>query len=591
MGISISTLGTIALIITVSSPMTHPHVAASLLPRARRPTDLCLARRESRAAVTLSAPPSAAEVDMNDSSPSGHGRNEARIEQRPVALPGPRPGAGARSGSPRALGIGMVAVVGAVVGYLVVHSLAVPHHDEQPEEILLGPDGAAPALWALGVLPFVGILGAIAILPLLHFSQHWWESNTSRLTVSLACALLTVIYVLIAAGGGLVGVRLMLEHAIVLEYIPFMTLLFALYVISGGINLEGDLPAHPLTNTAFLAAGAVIASVVGTTGASMLLIRPLLQTNAERRHVTHTVVFFIFLVSNVGGCLLPIGDPPLFLGYLRGVPFFWTLVLWKEWAFCCAALLATYYTLDTIAYRREPVSAVQRDELMRRPLRLRGGGNLVLLAGIVISVALVNPHLPLPGTSWRPFPFLRELLLLALVAASLLLTRREVREANRFSYHAIVEVAALFIGIFVTMQVPIAVLRAGGGALGLEAPWHYFWATGLLSSVLDNAPTYVVLLETAAASFSQAGGEPGAGTVALLSGNHVPGPTLVAISLGAVFMGAMTYIGNGPNFMVKSIAEQAGVPMPTFFGFLFRYSVPILIPLFIACTLVFLGRA
>jgi Na+/H+ antiporter NhaD/arsenite permease-like protein len=444
-------------------------------------------------------------------------------------------------------------------------------------------DPEAPPLWGLGIVPFLAILSAIAVLPLLRATRHWWESNSNRLLVALGCAAMTLVYYLLVVGGGpgtIVGV---LQHAVLDEYIPFIVLLFSLYVICGGINLRGDVPAHPVTNTMFLAVGAAIASVVGTTGASMLLIRPLLQTNAERTRVTHTVVFFIFLVSNVGGCLLPIGDPPLFLGYLRGVPFFWTLGLWKEWAAACIALLVIYFIWDTLAYRREAVSTLQRDELMRAPLRLRGWSNLLWLLGVVACVAFVDPTKPLPGTGWTPFPFLREGLMLGFVAASLTLTPRGVRQANRFNYHAIIEVAALFIGIFIPMQVPVAVLNALGDQLGLERPWQFFWATGVLSSFLDNAPTYVVFLETANSMTHEAG----PGVLMLTSGEFVRADLLIGISLGAVFMGAMTYIGNGPNFMVKSIAEQGGVRMPSFFGFLLRYSIPVLVPLFIAITVLF----
>jgi Na+/H+ antiporter NhaD/arsenite permease-like protein len=353
-----------------------------------------------------------------------------------------------------------------------------------------------------------------------------------------------------------------------------------LYVISGGISLKGDLVAHPATNTGFIAFGALIASFVGTTGASMLLIRPLLQTNSHRKHVVHTVVFFIFLVSNIGGCLLPIGDPPLFLGYLRGVAFFWTLNLWMPWAFCCCILLVVYYFLDSYYYRKEEAQDLLEDEREKQPLRLRGWINVLWLGGIVACVAMISHERELMSTGWTPFPFLRELLMLLLVGISLVTTPRGVREDNEFNYAAILEVAALFIGIFIAMQAPIEVLRVYGPSLGLVAPWHFFWATGTLSSFLDNAPTYVVFFETA-------------GSLPLAPGVDVsatiidPG-LLVGISLGAVFMGAMTYIGNGPNFMVKAIAEQSGIRMPSFFGYMFKYSIPMLIPAFVVVTLVFL---
>ncbi len=424
---------------------------------------------------------------------------------------------------------------------------------------------AAPPAWGLGSLPFAGLLLAIALLPLIPATQHWWHSNLHRLYVSLGCAAATLAYYVAARGPG--SVPHVLEHAIIAEYVPFMAVLFSLYVISGGISLTGDLRARPSTNTAFLAFGSVIASFVGTTGASMLLIRPLLQTNSERRHVTHTVVFFIFLVSNAGGCLLPIGDPPLFLGYLYGVPFLWTLRLWDAWLLCCAVLLALYYAFDRRAYAREKAADLLHDVVQRQPLRLKGWVNVLLLGAVVACVATV------------PAP-LRELALLGLAGLSLWLTPPGVRAHNRFSYTAILEVAALFIGIFITMQVPVEFLKARGAALGIEEAWQFFWATGLLSSFLDNAPTYVVFFETAKAMPA----DPQALMVAV-HGGAIDERLLVAVSLGAVFMGANSYIGNGPNFMVKSIAEESGVKMPSFFGYILRYVLPILMPVFVGITL------
>lgn len=442
-------------------------------------------------------------------------------------------------------------------------------------------DSRAPAFWGLGLVPFITLLAVIAILPLHRATQRWWERNRNRLMVSLAFAALALAYC--TAVGGFPSARSVLEHAIIDEYIPFIILLFSLYVISGGISLEGNLPAHPATNTAFLAIGAISASFIGTTGASMVLIRPLLQTNSERKHVVHTVIFFIFLVSNIGGCLLPIGDPPLFLGYLRGVPFQWTLVLWKPWAFCCAALLVVYFIWDSIAYKREAARDTRRDEALIKPLRLRGWINFIWLAGVVLAVALLDHHKPVPGTDWQPSRFLRELVMLGLAGLSLLTTPRGVRQSNQFNYSPIIEVAVLFLGIFITVQVPLAVLNAHGAQLGLDRPWEFFWITGGLSSFLDNAPTYLVFFETANALSS----ESGPGVLTLITGEFIREDLLAAISLGAVFMGANTYIGNGPNFMVKSIAEQSGLRMPGFFGYML-YSGLILLPLFVLVTFVFL---
>jgi len=478
-----------------------------------------------------------------------------------------------------ALGWLSIAIGALCVGLLIYLSLT--HHDPEP---MGEPHGHAPRLWGIGILPFVGILGSIAFLPLIPATQHWWESNRNRLLVSLICAGATLVYVI--AIQGIERVPIVLEHAIVIEYIPFIVLLFSLYVISGGIRLTGDLKAKPLTNTGFLAVGAGLASFIGTTGASMLLIRPLLQTNSERKHVLHTVVFFIFLVSNIGGTLLPIGDPPLFLGYLRGVEFFWTLNLTVEWAFCCAILLVVYYVWDRRAYSQEDISSIQRDVLIRKPLRMQGAVNILWLAGVVLSVAFITHEKPFPGTGWTPFVFMREILMLAFVAMSLLTTPRGVREANFFNYHAILEVGALFVGIFIAMQIPLEVLHAKGAEITavMSEPWQFFWATGGLSSFLDNAPTYVVFFELSKTMHAPEGTE----MYTLMSGGELPVALLVAISLGAVFMGAMTYIGNGPNFMVKSIAEQSGVKMPSFFGYMIKFSIPILVPVFILVTLIFL---
>ena len=436
-----------------------------------------------------------------------------------------------------------------------------------------------PSLWS--VLPFVGLLLSIAVLPLVSKTERWWENNRNRLMIAAVFGGMTLLYY--GAAFGAHKVVSIMEHAVLAEYIPFIVLLFSLYVISGGISLKGDLAAHPSTNTAFLAVGALIASFVGTTGASMLLIRPLLQTNQERKHVRHTVIFFIFLVSNIGGCLLPIGDPPLFLGYLKGVPFLWTMGLWLPWLVTCVALLGIYFVWDTLAYRKETPQDILRDETEKRPLSLSGKFNFVLLLGVVLCVALVKPGETILGIT--VFPFMRELLMLGLVVLSLRLTSKRIRKDNDFNYHAIMEVAALFIGIFICMQAPIEILTASGESLApfLGSSDRFYWATGTLSAFLDNAPTYVVFFETAKTMPTA----PGTEMLTLADGSSIAVTLLSAISLGAVFMGAMSYIGNGPNFMVKSIAEQAGVKMPSFFGFMV-YSVVILVPLFIVVTMLFL---
>lgn len=438
---------------------------------------------------------------------------------------------------------------------------------------------AAPHV--LAVLPFVLLLGCIAVLPLVPVAAHWWESNLHRFYVAAGLAFGTLIYYLFRGGTTEVGITL--EHAILGEYIPFMVLLFSLYTICGGIRISGDLSAHPATNAAFIAAGAVLASFIGTTGAAMLLVRPLLETNRERKRVAHTVVFFIFAVCNCGGLLTPLGDPPLFLGYLRGVDFLWTTRLWREWLFVNASLVAIYYLWDRFySYPREAAQDIQLDETRTRQLKFSGIlPNAILLGGVVVSVALLDPSKALPGTAWHPPIYLREAVQLGLVAASLALGSHPVRKANQFSYGAIIEVAVLFVGIFVCMQPALQILHEQGGKLGVNTPHRFFWATGSLSSVLDNAPTYVVFLE-AGKSIPPLKGDP----VLELPDGRIDERILAAISLGAVMMGAMTYIGNGPNFMVKAIAEQSGVPMPSFFGYML-YSFLVLLPILAVMTWLF----
>jgi Na+/H+ antiporter NhaD/arsenite permease-like protein len=458
----------------------------------------------------------------------------------------------------------------------------------------------APPFWT--ALPFAALLACIAMLPLIPQTSHWWESNLHKFYLAAGLATVTLLYYLLFHGSPihaewpakhLVGssshglnVHLtwaVFANAILVEFIPFIALLFSLYTISGGIRLEGDLPAHPVTNTAFLAIGSVLASIIGTTGAAMLLIRPLLATNSERKHVAHTVVFFIFIVCNCGGCLLPTGDPPLFLGYLMGVPFLWTAGLWQPWLFVNGSLLAIYFLWDLFySYPREFPLNIALDETQVRPIRITGlWPNGILLLLVVLCVAMLDPGKPVWGTPWRPWLYLREIVLLGLVCLSLVLGRPSVRRDNGFNFGAIVEVAVLFLGIFVCMQPPLQMLSILGPSLGLTEPWYYFWASGSLSSFLDNAPTYVVFFETAK---SVTAGHPEFAPAVGATGVFVK--FLIATSLGAVFMGANTYIGNGPNFMVKAIAESSGVRMPTFFGYMV-YSGLILIPLFIATAFLF----
>lgn len=439
------------------------------------------------------------------------------------------------------------------------------------------------------VIPFLSLLAAIAIFPIWRWTAGWWESNWSRLLCALALALVTLAYYLVAhPRAGVPKALHVLEHAMLHEYIPFIILLFSLYTISGGIRITGDLTATPATNASFLAVGAVLANIIGTTGAAVLLVRPLLESNAERKKVQHTMVFFIFVVCNCGGCLLPIGDPPLFLGFLKGVPFFWTLQhLWWPWLITNAILIGVYFVMDSFYfYPRERPYDVQRDIQRQRSLRIDGlQPNGWLLLGVILSVVLLDPGKPFPGLVWHPWPFLREVAQLLLVATSLHWGSRQIRVDNRFNYHAIVEVAVLFIGIFICMQPALEILSVRGGSLGLDRPHEFFWLTGSLSSVLDNAPTYVVFFEAAAASpIFQGHSFPDL----VASSGELAGQAqgfLQGVSLGAVFLGAMTYIGNGPNFMVRAIAERSAVPMPSFFAYVFFYSVPILIPVFFLVTM------
>ena len=457
-----------------------------------------------------------------------------------------------------------------------------------------------PALWM--VLPFVLLLGAIAVFPLARVTTHFWESNLNKFFVAAGLGVITLAYYMLthshpierhflghawitphATGiswhmGGTV-----LQNAILNDFVPFMVLLFSLYTICGGIRIEGNLVASPVTNATFLAVGGLLASFIGTTGAAMLLIRPLLETNAERKHVKHTVIFFIFMVCNCGGCLLPLGDPPLFLGYLQGVDFLWTLSLWKPWLVVNGLLLAIYFAWDRFfLYAREDRQALARDVAQRRELKLSGlFPNALLLLGVVLAVALLDPSKAVTGTDWHPWLYLRETVLLGLVGCSLFLGSKQVRSANKFTYGAIIEVGVLFIGIFLCMQPALQILKANGASLPIQQAWHYFWATGALSSVLDNAPTYLVFLESAKALDPA-----GAATMAEVAISGARGNLLAAISLGAVFMGANTYIGNGPNFMVKTIAEGSGVKMPSFFGYLL-YSGLVLIPIFVLVTFLF----
>jgi Na+/H+ antiporter NhaD/arsenite permease-like protein len=457
-----------------------------------------------------------------------------------------------------------------------------------------GPSlGAVLPLWTVG--PFALLLLLIAVMPLAH--GHWWEHNTNKGYVVAPLILLVAGYLLAVHGSH--GMHEIVEK--LKEYFSFMVLLGSLYIISGGIYVKGSLPGTPAANTILMALGAVLASVIGTTGASVLLIRPLLRANKSREKKAHIVVFFIFIVSNCGGLLTPLGDPPLFLGFLKGVPFAWTLLhLWPQWLFVNLALLIIFQMVDSYIFNREEVArpGSQLEEVMHHePVGVLGGLNFLFLAGIVAVIIASGRGVGTGGKPWSESAYgLQELLMILLSAAAWFTTSRENREQNKFTFGPIVEVAVLFIGIFVTMAPALQILNAWGNharpdlpPFGLSEPWHYFWITGALSSFLDNAPTYLTFAATASGSY----GVPAEGAEYLkefLAASKPGAPStqslLAAISAGAVFMGANTYIGNGPNFMVKAIAEENGVKMPSFFGYM-AYSGAILIPIFIVVTLIF----
>jgi Na+/H+ antiporter NhaD/arsenite permease-like protein len=435
------------------------------------------------------------------------------------------------------------------------------------------------------IAPFAGILLSIALLPLL--APQLWHHHYGKIAAGWALVF-ALPFAFVYGFGTTIH---LLAHTALLEYIPFIILLLALFTVSGGIQLRGNLHGSPGVNTAMLAVGTGIASWTGTTGAAMLLIRPLLRANDSRRQNAHVVIFFIFLVANVGGSLTPLGDPPLFLGFLKGVDFFWTTThMFLPMLFVAAVLLVAFYFVDRYYYRREDNLPPRPDPTPDNRLGLAGKRNLVLLAGIVGAVLLsgfwkADFYVEVLGTRVELQNVVRDLLLIGIAVVSYFGTPRRVHEANQFSWEPIKEVAKLFAGIFVTIIPAIAILQAGtSGALaplvqmvtspeGRPIDFAYFWLTGGLSSFLDNAPTYLVF-------FNLAGG----------NAQQLMGPmasTLLAISAGAVFMGACTYIGNAPNFMVKAIAEERGVRMPSFFGFML-WSTVCLIPLFLLMTLVFL---
>jgi len=440
------------------------------------------------------------------------------------------------------------------------------------------------------VIPFGGILLSIALCPLL--APRFWHHHFGKAAAfwALAFAVPFLIYFKEIAAYEIL-------HILLVDYIPFIILLWGLFTIAGGVTVSGSLKGTPIVNTILLLIGTILASWVGTTGASMVMIRPVLRANKERVHKAHIVCFFIFLVANIGGALTPLGDPPLFLGFLHNVPFFWvTTSILPHMLLATLILLAVFFGIDRYFYGREDTAP--REEETKTPIRIEGLYNFLLLAG-VIGIILVSGY-------WRPGHFfvfgiemhyqnlLRDAVIIILGLLSLYVTPQRLRQANDFSWGPILEVAKLFAGIFITIIPALAILKAGSqGALAclvtsVNTPAHYFWASGILSSFLDNAPTYLTFFNM---SLGSLGISEAMIPAALATGTAATNPQfiayLMAISAGSVFMGANTYIGNAPNFMVKSIAEEAGVNMPSFFGYMFKYSIPILIPVFIIVTYVF----
>jgi Na+/H+ antiporter NhaD/arsenite permease-like protein len=431
-----------------------------------------------------------------------------------------------------------------------------------------------PPLYA--ILPFIALLLCIALLPIV--AEKFWGKLTNQAIIALVFSLPVLFFIHDS--------QQLLDTG--LEYLSFILYLSGLFTVAGGIFLQGDLRATPRNNTLFLAAGAVLANFLGTTGASMLLIRPMLTMNQDRQLSVHIPVFFIFIVSNIGGSLTPLGDPPLFLGFLRGVPFEWTLLnLWPQWLFATLTLLCLFFIVDSLAYRKETPAALTQDQQHYQPLVIIGKRNFVFLLIILLSIILTSPLVQLYltlGAADHAHLYAnlsRDGVMLGVALCSYWLTPKAAHQGNEFNFRPLQEVAILFAGIFMTMLPALLILQAQGGSLGVSSPVAFFWLTGILSSVLDNAPTYLTF---AALAQGVVGVQ---GDLGVLAQHPTGAPLLVAISLGAVFMGANTYIGNAPNFMVKNIAEQRGVKMPSFFGYM-GYSLVILMPVFLAVTWLFL---
>jgi len=422
----------------------------------------------------------------------------------------------------------------------------------------------------IALLPFILMLLSIAIFPL--FWNHFWEKNKNKLIIAVILSIPVIIYLLAN------GLSEKLVETMVFDYVPFIILLGSLFTITGGIFLSGDIEAKPLINTMFLTVGAVLASFVGTTGAAMLLIRPIIQTNKQRKFKVHTILFFIGIVANCGGLLTPLGDPPLFMMYLRGAPFEWFFTLFPEWLFVNVFLLVIYFFVDKYYYKKEDIANLIIDKTSVRPLKIEGNRNFIFLVMVILAVAFLNEqYLPIIHLN-HYFKFIREAVILLAAYLSLLFTPRLLRTSNNFTWQPIQEVAYLFLGIFITMVPCLLYLEWNAKALGVSSPTSFYYYAGLLSSFLDNTPTAVTFHSLAL----------GLGTNPASGIAGIPEEILKAICTGAVFFGSMTYIGNGPNFMVKTVAEENNIKMPDFFSYIIKFSLIILLPAFILVQLLFI---
>lgn len=428
----------------------------------------------------------------------------------------------------------------------------------------------------LTLIPFGLMLLSIAIFPIKF--EKFWDNNTNKLYVTLILSIPILAWLLFS------NLTHELSHTMLYDYIPFIIFLGALFVITGGILIEGNLLAKPVVNMTIIAIGGILASFMGTTGAAMLLIRPLIRTNRERKHKAHTILFFIAIAANCGGLLTPIGDPPLFMMYLRGAPFDWFFVLFPEWLITLAILLFLFYFIDSYYYKRESPEALEIDRRTYRKFRFQGMSNFIWLGGVVLSVAFINPQILKDFAGPDLISWLRSLLMIIFALLSLYFTKKTTRRRNHFTWHPIIEVAYLFLGIFITMIPCLLYLKINSALIGASSPTVFYYLAGLLSSFLDNTPTAMTFHSLAQGLVESGQLIPNA--EGLVAG--IPVAYMKAIATSSVFFGAMTYIGNGPNFMIKSIAQHNHIKMPEFFEYMYKFSLIVLLPVFIIIQLIFM---